>query len=129
MTYTLTHKAFTHLLVNIITLVMYWNALIKVIPRKIILIICLASTLIASFLCARMIPTLGASAVTYSLMGIFTAYLWTNGHNGKLRYTMTLITMVSVQTLIGYKYLNWQLHLVSFGLSFLMALWISRKDK
>lgn len=129
MTYTLTHKTFTHLLVNVITLAMYWNALNKLIPRKIILFICLVSTLAASFLCAKAIPTLGASAITYSLMGIFMAYLWVNGHNGKMKYTVTLIAMVSIQTLIGYRYLNWQLHLFSFGLSLLMALWISRKGK
>ena len=130
LTYTLIHNSIAHLSVNIAMLIIYWNALGKTHSPKAIIPICFISSIISSFLCSKVTPTVGASALVFSLMGIFTANMWTTKNSNRLRFTLTLMTMVIIQTLVGFKNVNWQLHLVSYGFSIILTLpygYISKK--
>lgn len=119
-TYNLVHFSFIHLLVNSITFISYWRILKRYLNIYIVLVVSIFVPAVSAYWGCYSIPTVGASAVIYTLIGIYTVVIPLAKR--ELVKSLFLILFSFIFTGLFVQSINTNIHIYSFGLSVVISL-------
>lgn len=123
--YMFTHLGFGHLLINLIGIFGFSTAVRRYDVSSTAFLAAMLCAVAASMGTGMDLPTVGASGVSYALMGIYTAY------NFKYTWLASVIVIISIMLFAGqYNHANTSLHLLAFIYGFIIYaiknLWTKR---
>jgi membrane associated rhomboid family serine protease len=129
LTYQFQHAAMIHLLINSLAFVGMFRLLEKFVNRCLLAATVLALGFVASFLSMYDVPTVGASAMVYAMMGIFFSML-NLCHDIKIidkrRFTLFLVSLFACLTVSALKgNSNFFLHLFALMIGLIAGTVIS----
>lgn len=121
LSYPFIHLSFFHLAVNSAGYLMYSPVAVRYYGRKRTAFVNTASVLLSSVLCCSEKPTFGASALIFSLIGMYLFSIWKEGHSGRRRYTVLLVVTILLQSVAGRDTVNWKIHISSLLMAFMFS--------
>lgn len=134
-TYSFYHTSFWHLIINSLGFILYWEVLKRFTNKYICALIAFASAILSALICAFPTPTIGASAVVYSLVGIYCTGVFIGDRlEKKIMYRTFIFIAISLilPALVNHR-INWLLHIaavfysVFFSLVLNKVLYVRRK--
>lgn len=130
LTFHICHITFFHLLVNSVIFYLYWQILKKVTNPKILFIISLFSSTWAAVFSKSEIPTVGASAIIYSMIATlciaFQVMPFKISRKEKIKYYALIGISLVFPILINSHSINYKMHLIAFTTSLTLC-YIFRK--
>lgn len=119
-TYNLVHLSFIHLSVNSIAFISYWGILKRYLNVYIVSAISMFVPAVSAYWGCYSIPTIGASAVIYTLIGIYTVAI-PLGKRELVKF-LSLILFSFIFTGLFAQSINTRIHIYSFVLSVVISL-------
>lgn len=128
-TFNLLHASLFHLIINSIAILIYWRILKNVVNRYFFIIILAISVFISAFLGCCKIPTVGASAIGYAMIGIYTVSLYSGLLNIKRSTRIEFLVAIGlsfVSTWLFAPSINTPIHVYAFSVATILS-FICRK--
>lgn len=120
LTYSMVHLSFIHLLINSIAFMSYWRILKRYFNTYAVLCIAVFTSVISAYLGKAAIPTVGASAVIYSMAGTYIAAV-PSLPKGKVKFFLMVIISFIFTGLFAQS-INTDIHIYSFFISAAVSL-------
>lgn len=121
-TFSIIHISFFHLAFNMLCLVSLYKAMRRFADKISTIIIPTLSVFIASLMATMDRTTVGCSGIIFSLLGMYTTYLYLNKIRGRNKFIILTSILVLFQTIIGFNLINWKIHLYSFALGVIFTI-------
>ncbi|MDR3142110.1 MAG: rhomboid family intramembrane serine protease [Tannerellaceae bacterium] len=129
LTFHFVHVSFFHLAVNSFAIYLYWKALRQASNIKYALPVIAASSLAAGYLSATDIPTIGSSAIAFSMIAVYCVLLFfkKGPKDGQtLKLYIVLAAFAIIQS-IFYTGINVKIHALSFLFAAFLSFLFRRK--
>jgi membrane associated rhomboid family serine protease len=129
LTFHFVHVSFFHLAVNSFAIYLYWKALKQASNIKYALPVIIISSLAAGYLSVTDVPTIGSSAIAFSMIAVYCVLLFFK-KGIKDRRVLRLYIVLAVFTIIQsvfYTGINVKIHILSFLFAAFLSLLFRRK--
>ena len=120
-TFNFVHLTFFHLITNSVMMIIYGNLVKQVYNKYISVIIPTISSIISGILFIQNKPTFGASAILFSLLGMYMCFLYRKKIQGYIRFFIITAILIAIQSLVAHDMVNWRIHIFSMVFSFITA--------
>lgn len=114
LTFSLVHVSFFHLLTNSVVIMSYWRLFKGIINYRIFIPSVIIIPAVSAMVSVSVKPTMGASAVAYTMMGLF-VFVYPLRRKDLVKYLSAIIFSFAVTLFAGS--VNTEIHIVSFALS------------
>lgn len=119
-TYNLIHFSFIHLLINSFAFLSYWRILKRYINIYILISMMLFIPALAAYFSSYNTPTIGTSAIIYTMIGIYTTSIPLQ-RKEKIKYISMVLFSFGITGLFASS-INTKIHVCSFVISCLISL-------
>ena len=120
-TFQFIHNSFLHMMVNVIVIYLYWKTIKKHTIEWLAILIVATSSTLSGYLGASL-PTIGASSIAFSLVGIYMVFIWNVFSKKELiKYYGLAILFLFIPPIINHS-LAFLVHLYSLGISVSLSL-------
>ena len=120
-TFNFIHLTFFHLITNSVMMIIYGNLIKQVYNKFVSVIIPAISAVLSGVLFVQNKPTFGASAILFSLLGMYMCYLYRKKIQGYIRFFIITAILIAIQSLVAHDMVNWRIHIFSMVFSFITA--------
>lgn len=115
--YPFVHASFTHLLVNTIAILSFWERLDKESTKAFILSLALSYPIVTAIGISDM-PTVGASGIAFTIVGTYLSMLLRDyGIRTFIRFLLLVSAIIIAQAFLSNGAVNWRIHASSLYLS------------
>lgn len=111
------HINILHLIMNGSLIALYWKSLSRY-NMKFVIPIVFVSSILSAYLSAQETPTIGASSIVMSMIGVLCAFF---SKSNKIRINILVIATCLISGLLA-QHINTYIHLYSFYISFAVSL-------
>lgn len=129
LTFNLCHASVIHLIINSLALYVYWRILKQIVNKLVFFPVLIISVVLSAMFGVCEIPTVGASVICYSMVGIYTVamyYIPLNISRNKRIEFLALIAISFLVTGLFAPSVNTNMHIYSFFIATALS-FISRR--
>lgn len=124
-TFNIVHISFIHLLINSIVFISYWKILKEFINKYVFTLMVILIPAISAYLSFPSIPTVGASAMIYTMTGIYMYMIPIKKYILIQMWVMIILSFVF--TILFAPHVNTLIHIYSFFISYFLSVIIGRR--